>query len=75
MPTNLLSTTETVESCWIKLSIKYTKPILLGVIYKPPQTPVGQIIKILTDILSKIQPASTHEGHSTLSVVFHVICR
>ena len=59
--TQVIPTNENVESGWIQLNLKFTKPILLGTIYKPPQTPVGQTLKTLTDILSKIQPTVPHE--------------
>ena len=61
VPQGVISASEIMESCWIQLNLKYTKPILLGVIYKPPQTPVGKTIQILTDTLSKIQPTTPHE--------------
>ena len=50
-----------LESCWFKLNLKFTTPILLAVIYKPPKIPVGYTIRTLTGILSKIQPAEPHE--------------
>ena len=63
MTQDLFSTTdlETLESCWIQLNMKYTIPILLGVLYKQPKSPVGQTIQILTEMLAKIQPTTRHE--------------
>ena len=46
----------TLKSCWIQLNMKYTITILLGLLYKPPKSPVGQTIRILTELLAKIQP-------------------
>ena len=61
LPDIILSASGDLESCRFKLNLKFTRPILLGVIYKPPKIPVGYTIRTLTEILSKIQPAEPHE--------------
>ena len=50
-----------IETLWIKIKIKFTVPIILGILYKPPKTPANVALRILSDMMSNITPIENYE--------------
>ena len=50
-----------IESLWIKVTLKFTRPILIAIIYRPPSSNVSTALTILKEELYSSCPQNSHE--------------
>ena len=46
-----INTQDDLEMIWVQVKIKFTMPIVLGLLYKPPKTPTGSALRILSSVI------------------------